>query len=144
MASPGPLFPMVHWLSPLTTMQASPAPPPSTTQPSGPLVSPSPQPMDPVLQVRQQGCRDTWTKTTPWDWEVVARETETCLTCSRTLYLITAQPPVTPAPAALPVVPVMQTRPGGANNATLPLRYPSGYLHLGLCFDDGICMRLFG
>lgn len=125
MASRGPAYPMVLWPSPLTTMQATPAPPLLTTQPSGPRVSPSPQPMDPVLQVLQRGCRDTWTKITPWDWEMVARATETCLTRSRTLYLTTAQPPVTPAPAALPVVPVMQTRPGGANNATLPLRYPS-------------------
>lgn len=111
-------------------MQASPAPPPLITQPSGPRVSPSPQPMDPVLRVLQRGCWDTWTRITPWDWEVVAWATETCLTHSRTLYLTTAQPPITPAPAALPVVPVMQTRHGGANNTTLWLRYPAGSLWL--------------
>lgn len=125
-ASHSPAFPTVLWLSPLTTMQATPTPPPSITQPYGLRVSPSPQPMDPALQVLQQGCWDMLTKITPWDWEAVARAMETCLTCSRTLYLTTAQPSVTPAPAALPVVPVMQTRPGGANNATLPLRYPLG------------------
>lgn len=132
-------FQMVLWLSPLTTTQAWPMPLLSTTQPTGPLVSPSLQPMDPVLRVLQQGCRDTWTKITPWDWEVVARATGTCLTCSRTLYLTTAQPPVTPAPAALPVVQVKQTRPGRANSATIPLRYPFDYpcfiiSHLGLLY----------
>lgn len=135
MPSLGPAFPMVLWLSPLTTMQASPTPPPSITQPSGPCLSTSPQPMDPVLQALQRGCWDTWTKITPWDWEMVARATETCLIRSRTLYLTTAQPPVTPAPAALPVVPVMQTRPGRANNATLPLRYSSGF---SSCLSDDL------
>lgn len=144
MASHGTAFPMV--LNPLTTTQASPAHPPSITQPSGPRVSPSPQPMDPVLQVLQRGCWDTWTKTTPWGWEVAARATETCLTRSRTLYLTTAQPPVIPAPAALPVVQVIQTRHGGANNATLPLRYLTGSFVFRLIFAflclPGLCISL--
>lgn len=124
MASRGPAFTTVLWLSPPTiTTQASPATPPSITQPPGPRVSPSPRPTDP--RAPRRGRWDTRTRITPWDSEVVARATETCLTRSRTLYLTTAPPPVTPAPAALPVVPVMQTRHGGANNATLPLRYAS-------------------
>lgn len=123
MANRGPAFPTANWLGPLPTTQAFLAPPLSITQPPGPRVSLSPQPMDPVPQVLQRGCLDTRTKITTWDWEVAAQATETCLTRSRTLYLTTAKPPVNPAPAALPVVPVKQTRHGGANNATLPLRY---------------------
>lgn len=62
---------------------------------------------------------------------------ETCLTRSRTLYLTPAQAPVTPAPAALPVVSVPQMRRGGASNATLPLRYfTSVIMRPAVCFES--------
>lgn len=126
MASQRPAFPMVLQTPP-ETMQAFPAHALSITQPSSLRVSPSPQSMDAlVLQVLQQGCRDTWIKNMPSDWQMMSRAMETCLISSRTLYLTIAQPPATPTPAALPVVQVMQMRPGRANNATLPLRYSLG------------------
>lgn len=144
MASQHPAFPMVLQ-TPLETMQASPAHALSITQPSSPCMSPSAQSMDAlVLQVLQQGCQDTWIKNMLSDWQMMVRAIETCLISSRTLYLTIAQPPVTPTPAILPVVQVMQTRPGRANNATLLLRYSLGFVVLifSLLFACGLSCLL--
>ncbi|XP_024919475.1 histone demethylase UTY [Cynoglossus semilaevis] len=82
------------------------------------ITTPAPR-MAPALPVLQ---RRRW-KTVPItrrDQEEATRATEMCLTCSRTLYLTTAQLPVSRVPTA-PGVQVLQKKRGRASSSTLTL-----------------------